>query len=59
MRQTGDVSSAATATQFTKPTSRTHRILESLRNIGLSGRKVDFLYDSTSVYVSSFKLIST
>ena len=29
---------------FAEFTSRTHRILEELRDVGLTGHKVDFLY---------------
>ena len=44
MQQTGDISSSPFDSWFTESTSRTHRILEELRDVGLAGHKVDFLY---------------
>jgi len=43
MQQTGNISSPCISPQFAESTSRTHHILEKLRDIGLAGRKVDFL----------------
>ena len=38
--------------QLTKFPSRTHYVLEELRDVGLAGRKVDFLYVSmTSTFL--------
>jgi len=47
MQQTGDIYSSRIGLHFVESTSRTHYILEELRNVGLGGQKVDFLYGST------------
>ena len=56
MQQTGDISFPCIVSQFAEPASRTHRILEDLRDVGLVGRKVDFLYGSTGICFSSVKI---
>ena len=53
MQQTGDISSPCVGLYFTESTSRTHYILKELRDVGLAGRKVDFLYDSLRTCISS------
>jgi hypothetical protein len=56
MQQTGNIPSPRIGSQFTESASRTHHILEELRDIGLAGQKVDFLYDSARIYLPSVKL---
>ena len=52
MQQTGDASSPLHSLHFAKPATRTHYILKELRDVGLAGRKVDFLYGSMKICVS-------
>ena len=49
MRQTGDGSSTYIDRRLTESALRTHYILKELRGVGLTGRKVDFLYDLTGI----------
>ena len=46
MQQIGNIVSPSNDLHFAESASRTHHILEPLRDVGLAGRKVDFLYDS-------------
>ena len=43
MQQTGDVSSTLYGLHFTKSTIRAHWILKEFRDVGVAGKKVDFL----------------
>ena len=43
---------------FTEPASRTHYILKEIRDVGLVGQKVDFLYDSMKICFRFLKLTS-
>jgi len=45
MPQTGDVPSPCVCLRFTESTLRTHHISKELRDVGLVGQRVDFLYD--------------
>ena len=54
-RPTGDTSSTS-MTYLTELAIRTHYILKELREVGVTGKKVDFLYVSTGVCFSSFEL---
>ena len=56
MQQTGVIFSPLRGFDFTESTSRTHHILKELRDVGLTGRKVDFLYASTKTRFSAVKL---
>ena len=56
MQQTGVIFFPLRGFDFTESTSRTHHILKELRDVGLTGRKVDFLYASTKTRFSAVKL---
>lgn len=45
MQQTGDTPPPRASPDLAEYISRTHYILKELRDVGLAGRKVDFLYD--------------
>lgn len=55
MQQTGKTSPTPDS-HFTDFATRTHYILKELREVGLTGQKVDFLYVSIVIYFSSSKL---
>ena len=58
MQQTGHISSSLRGLPFTESTPRTHYILKELRDVGLTGQKVDFLCVSTKTHSSSVNLTS-
>ena len=58
MQQTGNVSSPLRGLYLAEPTTRTHYILKELRDIGLTGNKVDYLCVSVKVYFPPVKLTS-
>ena len=59
-QQIGDASSPRIDLNFAYVIHfRTHYILKELRDVGLAGQKVDFLYDFMRIYFSSAKLTLT
>jgi len=57
-QQTGDISSALHGLHFAGPVTRTHYLLKQLRDVGITGKKVDILCVSMGICFSSTKLTS-
>ena len=58
MQQTGDIPSSSHDLHFAEPITRTHYLLKQLRDVGMTGKKVDFLCVSMKFRFSSVKLTS-
>jgi len=56
MQRTGNISSPLCGLHLTESAARTHYILKELRDVGLTGKKVDFLYVSVKFCLPSVEL---